>query len=119
MPHTAHADILRYFVGHRLDDAGTARVIRDIYAETGHLIDPHTAVGVHAARACQIDSAIPLLTMATAHPAKFPDAVEMATGVRPAFPPPLKDLFSRTERFTTLDADLDTIKTFIRDNVRK
>ncbi|MBD24355.1 MAG: threonine synthase [Candidatus Marinimicrobia bacterium] len=119
VPHAAHADILRYFTGHRLDDAGTARVIRDIYAETGYLIDPHTAVGVHAARASQIDSAIPLLTMATAHPAKFPDAVEMATGVRPAFPSSLKDLFSRTERFTTLDTDLDTIKAFVRENVRK
>ena len=74
---------------------------------------------MHAARASQIDSAIPLLTMVTAHPAKFPDAVEMATGVRPAFPSSLKDLFSRTERFTTLDTDLDTIKAFVRENVRK
>ncbi len=118
VPAETHAEILKRFVGRRLDDAGTTRVMRDVYAETGRLIDPHTAVGVHAARTAQIDPAIPRLTMATAHPAKFPDAVEAATGVRPALPPALADLFNRTERFTTLDSNLDTIKSFVRENIR-
>ncbi len=118
VPAEVHVEILKRFIGRRLDDAGTSRVMRDVYAQTGHLIDPHTAVGVHAARTAQIDPAIPRLTMATAHPAKFPNAVEAATQVRPALPPALADLFSRAERFTTLDSNLDTIKSFVRENVR-
>ncbi len=118
VPAETHAEILKRFIGRRLDDAGTTRVMRDIYSETGRLIDPHTAVGVHAARTAQIDPAIPRLTMATAHPAKFPDAVEAATGVRAALPPALADLFNRAERFTTLDSNLDTIKSYVRENVR-
>ena len=118
VPAAAHAEILKRFAGYRLDDAGTTRIIGQIYAETGRLIDPHTAVGVHAARAAQLDPAIPRLTMATAHPAKFPDAVEAATGVHPALPPFLADLFDRTERFTRLDLNLDVIKRFVREKVK-
>ena len=69
------------------------------WRESGVLIDPHTAVGVHAARAALArDPATPVIALATAHPAKFPDAVEDATGVRPALPPHLADLMRRPER---------------------
>jgi threonine synthase len=118
VPAFAHAEILKNFTGCRLDDPGTTRVISEIYTETGRLIDPHTAVGVHAARAAKLDPEIPRLTLATAHPAKFPDAVEAATGIRPALPPFLSDLFSRTESFTALDPDLDVIMRFVRENVK-
>ena len=114
----AHREMLKLFSGHRLDDAGTKRVIGEIYKTTGELIDPHTAVGVHAGRVATLDPAIPRLTLATAHPAKFPAAVKAATGVHPQLPPHLADLFERTERFTLLPNDLDEVKTFVRKNAR-
>jgi threonine synthase len=117
-PPEAHAEILKRFTGARLDDEGTTRIIREVYAETGHLVDPHTAVGIHGARTSRLDPAIPRLTLATAHPSKFPDAVEAATGRRPTLPPSLTDLFDRTERFVKLDADLGAIKDFVRKSVR-
>jgi threonine synthase len=116
---SAHRDMLKLFAGTRLDDAGTKRVIGEIYKTTGHLIDPHTAVGVHAARTAKLDPAIPRLTLSTAHPAKFPAAVEAATGIHPPLPPSLSDLFERTERFTTLANDLDQVKTFVREHARQ
>ncbi len=115
----AHREMLNLFAGCRLDDAGTTRVIGEIYKTTGELIDPHTAVGVHGARSVAIDPAIPRLTLATAHPAKFPAAVEAATGVKPALPAFLADLFARKERFTSLPNDLDQVKAFVRQNARR
>jgi len=115
----AYRGMLQQFVGCRLDDAGTKRVIGEIYKTTGELVDPHTAVGIHAGRTVTLDPAIPRLTLATAHPAKFPAAVEAATGVKPALPDVLADLFNRPERFTTLANDLDDVKTFVRKNASR
>jgi len=114
---SAHRAIAGQFVGRRLDDVGTKRTMADIYAATGLLIDPHTAVGLHAGRAAGLDPDIARLTLATAHPAKFPDAVIAATGVRPELPPQLADLFNRTERFTPLANDLDALKRFVRERI--
>ena len=75
----------------------TLAVMRDVHADTGLLVDPHTAVGIGAARACR-EPGVATVALATAHPAKFPDAVERATGVRPALPARLADLFDRPER---------------------
>ncbi|MGL1465622.1 hypothetical protein ACSTJV_23720, partial [Vibrio parahaemolyticus] len=61
----------------------------------GHTIDPHSAIGLAAARRAGLDAAVPVVTLATAHPAKFPDAVERATGVRPMLPARMGDLFER------------------------
>ncbi len=115
----AHGDMLKMFEGFRLDDDGTKRVIGEVYRATGRLIDPHTAVGVHAARAAQLDPATPRLTLATAHPAKFPAAVKAATGVEPPLPAALAGLFERPERFTTLPNDLDQVKAFVREHARQ
>ena len=73
-----------------LDDQATLAEIAGLHHRTGYLADPHTAVGIGAARACQAGgrAAVPVVCMATAHPAKFPGAVEQATGVRPRCPPP-------------------------------
>jgi threonine synthase len=98
-----------------LDDEGTKRVIREVHAATGVLIDPHTAVGIHAGRAKRRDKSIPLVAVATAHPAKFPEAVEEATGRRPALPPSLADLFDRKERLAVLPNDLARVQSFIRE----
>ena len=114
-----HRAISALFSGRRLDDAGTKRVMAEVYRATGELIDPHTAVGLHAGRTAALDPAVPRITLATAHPAKFPDAVEAATACRPPLPPAMADLFSRSERFTPLANDLDLVKRFIRDRAAK
>ncbi len=93
--------------------------IRDVYEGTGQIIDPHSAIGVRAARkALAEDPATPVVALATAHAAKFPDAVEAATGVRPALPPHLADLLERRERFTVLPNDEAAVERAIRERAR-
>jgi threonine synthase len=65
------------------------------------------------------DRAIPIVVAATAHPAKFPDAVKRATGITPPLPPRLADLYDRTERFTRLPGSLDAVETFVRAHARR
>lgn len=108
----------RNFVGARVDDVETAEVIRDIFATTGMLVDPHTAVGIGAARKVESDPEVPHVVLATAHPAKFPDAVERATGVRPPLPVHLADLFERPERTSVIANDLAVVQRFV-DGVRR
>ncbi len=100
--------------GFRLDDPGTAAEIRRLHAATGYLADPHTAIGIAAARALPCNGGLPTVAMATAHPAKFPEAMEQATGHRPALPPHMADLFEREERFTVLPNDLASVETAVR-----
>jgi threonine synthase len=95
----------------RSSDVEVLDEIRRVHAETGRLIDPHTATGTRAARLLAGDH--PVITMATAHPAKFPDAVERATGIRPALPDHLADLFERPERTETIPNDLTTVEDFV------
>jgi threonine synthase len=94
------------------DEAATAATIRETLATTGELLDPHTAVAYAVARR-QEPSASPMVTLATAHPAKFPDAVEKASGVRPGLPPRLAHLLSAEERFTVLPNDVAAVRDFI------
>ncbi len=82
----------------------------------GEIIDPHTAIGLHAARVAGIDPAIPVVTLATAHPAKFRDAVERATGQRPALPARMGDLFERQESYTELPGDYAAIAAFVESH---
>jgi threonine synthase len=105
----------RLFAAHRVDDEGTMREIAATYRTTGELLDPHSAVAVAAARA---EKGNPMIALACAHPAKFPDAVEKATGVRPALPPPLADLMGREERVTVLPNQLAAVQRFVRDVAR-
>jgi threonine synthase len=102
--------------GFALDDAGTLAEIRALHERTGYLADPHTAIGVAAARA-HAPAGIPTIVAATAHPAKFPDAVARATGIRPPLPPRLADLMHRPERFTTLANDLRDVQQAVRSLV--
>jgi threonine synthase len=105
------------FDGFRLDDEGTIATMRTTYEETGEIIDPHSAVGLAAARACVRDRETPVVALATAHPAKFPDAVERAIGLRPALPPRHADLLEREERMTLLPKDREVLKAFLRAQV--
>ena len=87
-----------------------AATIRTVLRETGQLIDPHTAVGVAVAEKEHRDPALPMVVLSTAHAAKFPDAVQVACGVKPALPEWLSDLCSRAENVTHLPADQNQIE---------
>jgi len=101
------------FTAARFDDKQTTETIRALYRENGMLIDPHTAVGLAAARAKNDHDGTPMVVLATAHPAKFPDAVEAATGVRPPLPERMADLYDREERAVTVDNNLDAIENLV------
>ena len=112
-----HRRLTTLFAGHRLDDKETLATMAALFRETGELIDPHSAIGLAAARAVRLDPDVAVVALGTAHPAKFPDAVEKATGQRPALPPALADLYRRRERFTVLANDLAAVEAHIRDQV--
>ena len=118
LPATQRAKLGRLFSGARADDAETMAMIRLTLAATGELVDPHTAVGLVAAAAQRGDLAVPMITTATAHPAKFPDAVEKACGVRPALPPRLAGLMDKPERVTVLPNNLAAVQDFVAGKVR-
>jgi threonine synthase len=101
------------FSSSRTDADDMSRTIRWGWEECGELIDPHTACGLHAARTSGIDASIPVVTLATAHPAKFPEAVERATGQRPTLPGRVGDLFEREERCTELAGEYDAIADYV------
>lgn len=100
-----------------VDDETTCQVIRQVFDETGFLIDPHTAVGVKAARVCNQDKAVPMITLATAHPVKFADAVTRAGLQNPSLPPHMQDLFEREERYVVLDNDIGEVTRYMREKL--
>jgi len=111
----------RLFSSHRVDDTRTMQTIAETYARSGRLIDPHSAVAVAAARAaiCASSGNAPMVAFACAHPAKFPEAVERATGIRPELPSALGDLLERRERLTVLPNDPGAVTRYIRAHARR
>ena len=101
------------FTSARADAKDMARALRWGWDNAGELLDPHTAIGLHAARTAGIDPAVPVVTLATAHPAKFGDAVERATGHRPALPARVGDLFEREERLADLPGDYAAVADYV------
>ncbi|MGH6919340.1 MAG: threonine synthase, partial [Geminicoccaceae bacterium] len=95
----------------------TRATMAEVFRATGGLIDPHSAVGIRVGRQCRLDPATPLVCLATAHPGKFPEAVQRATGVTPALPARLADLHERAERFAVLPNELGAIKAHIEQSV--
>ena len=112
VPDAAWQRATTLFHGERLDDGQTLDTIRT-YAARGYLADPHTAIGLHAAATLPCPH-VPTVAMGTAHPAKFPDAMERATGRRPELPPHLADLFKRPERFSRAPARLPEVEAQVR-----
>tara|TARA_R100001244_G_scaffold6593_43_gene8549 strand:+ start:7796 stop:9199 length:1404 start_codon:yes stop_codon:yes gene_type:complete len=104
------------FTSHRVDPDDMALAMRWAQDRAGQVIDPHSAIGLSAAQNADLDPAVPVVTLATAHPAKFPDAVERATGIRPALPRRVGDLFDRDEKYTKLPGEYDAVKQFITAN---
>lgn len=109
--------IRREFRAARATEKQVAETIRETLSQTGYLIDPHTATGVFAAKKLAKPGS-PMVTLSTAHPAKFPAAVESACGIHPALPSWLADLMTREERFDLLDAELKAVEGFIRTHAR-
>ena len=96
-----------------VDDDTTLRTIAKISSEQNVLIDPHTAIGIETAFEMSSKLSHPIVSLATAHPAKFPDAAKKAVGQIPALPPSLSDLYERKENFTVLPNELDILQDFI------
>jgi threonine synthase len=101
------------FASGRCSEDETVATIRAAYAATGEVLCPHSAVGVKVAE--EHLGSVPMITLATAHPAKFPDAVEAAMGTRPTLPPRMADLFARPERVTRVTNDLNAIEALVRE----
>ena len=115
-PHALKA-IRKEFRAAKASERQVAATIRDTLAETGYLLDPHTAVGVFVAKKFERENS-PMVTLSTAHPAKFPAAVKSACGIDPALPTWLADLMDREERFEVLDAELKAVETFVGQHAR-
>ncbi len=104
------------FTSYRVDPDDMSLAMRRAQDSAGHVIDPHSAIGLSAAQHADLDPSVPVVTLATAHPAKFPDAVERATGIRPALPRRVGDLFDREEKYTKLPGEYDAVKQFVMSN---
>jgi len=101
-----------------VSDADTCATIAQVYQESGYLLDPHSAIGVRAARDQHRDTEIPMIALATAHPAKFPQAIAAAgLDVEPNLPPHMADLFERAERYEVLPNSLEAVQAFMADNI--
>ena len=106
------------FTSCRVDDETTIKVIKDTFESTEYLLDPHTAIGVEAARQTRRRQDVPMVCLATAHPAKFPEAVRKAgQSEDPALPHHMVDLFEREERYTVLPNDMVGVQKFISENL--
>ena len=115
---SALASARALFSSYRCDDACMVEVIRSTYADSNYLLDPHTAIGLAAARECSNNKSTPMITLATAHPAKFPDAVKEAGYPQdPALPPHMVDLFDREEQYRVLENDSQVVQKFIAEHI--
>jgi len=114
LPQGAWDSMRTVFSAYRFDDAETLATMRWLKHESGVTLDPHSAIGVAAGSRAVVEPGLPMVSLATAHPAKFPDAVEQATGVRPGLPPHLADLFERPERIETVANDAGAVKDAVR-----
>jgi threonine synthase len=115
---SALSAIRAQFSAGRADEDEVAATIRTVKRETGHFVDPHTAVGIAVAEKETRDPAVPMVVLSTAHAAKFPDAVEAACGARPPLPEWLSGLCQRPERVTVLPADQSAVERFVLSTSR-
>jgi threonine synthase len=115
IPPKAAAVMRQLFAGAAVSEADTSRTIVATLNETGEIIDPHTAVAMTAARRQAVKpGGAPMVVLSTAHPAKFPEAIEAAAGVSPVLPPASKAIAEKAERFDRLPADAEAVKAYLR-----
>lgn len=112
------AKLREKFSSYSVDDATILEVIRDAHKRTGEMLDPHTATGYRAAERARADQSTPMITLATAHPAKFAEAVVKAGFLGVPLPPHMEDLIEREERYTVLPAELAAVQQFVVENRR-
>ena len=112
----ALAVVRQHFSAGRASEKEVAQTIGSVTRKSSYLLDPHTAVGVQVAR--RSESNAPMVVLGTAHPAKFPDAVEAASGIRPPLPPRQKDLMAGQERFTVLPNAQENVEAYIGQHTR-
>jgi len=112
------AKLRERFASHRVDDATLLEVIREAHHRTKELLDPHTATGYRAAERARSDARTPMITLATAHPAKFAEAVVKAGFSGVPLPAHMEDLLEREERYTVLPAELSEVQQFVAENRR-
>ena len=105
------------FMGFRADETEVADTIRSILKDSAYLLDPHTATAVVAAKKAGMDASIPVVILATAAPAKFPDAMKAITGIHPALPPRLASLMTDQERMAPVANACDALEAFIKEKV--
>lgn len=108
----------KLFSSDRITPEEMNETMRWAHAEAAQVIDPHSAIGLAAARRAELPADVPVVTLATAHPAKFADAVERATGVRPGLPARVGDLFDRQERYDVLPGTLDAVRDYIAERAK-
>lgn len=118
VPERALSEIRSIFAAHATDELQTKETIAEVYRRWGYMLDPHTAVGVSVATRFGGSTDLPMVTLATAHPAKFPEVVAAATGIEPALPLWLADLNTRKERFETLPNEQSAVEAYIRAHTR-
>ena len=115
---SALTEARKLFSSYRCDNEGMLEMISSVYKDSDYLMDPHTAIGLDAARHCRANLETPMVTLATAHPAKFPDAVrEAGYPTDPELPTHMADLFEKEERYTVLDNDKAAVQKFITDHI--
>ena len=112
------ANIRMDFDAGRADEAQVSETIGRVRRETGYLLDTHTAVAYSVAERANLDPSIPTVVLSTAHPAKFPEAVEAASGIRPPLPAHLADLLSKPERLDRLPNDLAAVEAYVAERAR-
>ncbi|WGI25884.1 threonine synthase [Halomonas alkaliantarctica] len=112
------AKLREKFSSYSVDDATILEVIRDAHKRTGEMLDPHTATGYRAAERARADQSTPMITLATAHPAKFAEAVVKAGFLGVPLPPHMEDLIEREERYTVLPAELVAVQQYVAENRR-
>ncbi len=111
------AQARQIFTAARVDDEQTLQTIRDVYKESNYILDPHSAVGVAAARQLARELPEPIIMLGCAHPAKFPDTIQRAIGITPAVPPAVAELLQKPERKKLLPARSDAVEKFISERV--
>jgi threonine synthase len=119
LPEATLASIRSAFKAGRASEAEVAMAIRTVKAKSGYVLDPHTATGIVAANKSGLDPAVPVVMLATAAPAKFPDAMRAIDGIEAPLPPRLAHLMTDQERMSPVANDADALEGFIRAHVAK
>lgn len=109
---SAYKKAISLFSACRANDYEILSTIREIYNKTGEIVDPHTAAGLYAARTCH-NSNIPIITLATAHPAKFPESIKKAIEITPDLPESIKESLKGKERYTNISNSIEKVKSYI------